>query len=145
MGLFVPSSLCPFPYRIFLLLFCMPIISLSCVLSRHVSGGMVSGKQRLVPVGLATSGSRATVLACPQVKGAWIIKVLPHGGIATNKEEKLCKAIGLAQGRGAQLTAGETWAACPFESHLPGEGSGVRKATDLSQNRDFGLTWKQSA
>lgn len=64
----------------------MPIISLSCVL--WSCGGKVSGKQSLVPVGLATSGSRATILACPQVQGAWIIKVSPHGGIAT--KERSC-------------------------------------------------------
>lgn len=28
---------------------------------------------------------------------------------------------------------------------MPGEGPGVGKATGLSQNRDFGLTWRQSA
>lgn len=37
MGLFVANTLCPFTYRIFLLLFCMPIIPLSvCSLARSV-------------------------------------------------------------------------------------------------------------
>lgn len=76
------------------------------MLSRQVSGGMASWKQCLVPVGLATSGGRATILAYPQVKGAWIMRVLPHGGIATDKGEKLCKAVGLAQGRGCSA---ESW------------------------------------